>query len=203
MARQIKLPDRLENSQDTPSVIKATFDVIAEKGLGKTSLSLVAKRLQVPAKDLYKNYGSVQGVIDLFLTQVDQAMLDYISPETASKRDTYFDMLMSRFDKLQEHRVGVQRWLKDMAKHPILLASVLKRWEKSLSLMLDIAQDSPVFPLKKIGLAGIYGLALREWIQDESPDMEKTMAIIDKSLGRADYLVARFMTKSSKMNTTV
>src|SRR5688572_17774188 len=174
-------------------IFRATFDMIAEKGLGKTRLSALVQQTKIPLKTLYAQYPSVCAIIDAFLDHVDAEMLRHTSPDTGSKRDLYFDMMMARFDTLQPYRAGVVRWLKDTSRHPTRVASLLKRWDKSLSLMLDVAKDSPLYPVKKIGLAGVYLVSLRAWLEDESPDMSKTMATLDKALAKAGYVVDRFL----------
>lgn len=177
-------------------VIAATFELIADKGLGKARLSTLATRFKQPLPRFYAEYPSIESILHRFIDQVDQAMLANTGDiGTSTKRDIYFDMLMSRFDALQEHRPGVKRWLEELPKHPGLWAATMKRWDQSLSLMLDVAQDSPLFPVKKVGLAGIYFMALRAWLEDETPDMAKTMVSIDKFLEKADRFVGTFLTK--------
>jgi len=179
-------------------VFKALFDRIAEKGMGKARLSDLATGFKVSLTDFYAVYPSVQAILDKFLNHIDQRMIESAALDSESdKRDIYFDLLMSRFDTLQEYRAGATRWLSDLSKHPLLWAGLLKRWEVSLSLMLDIAKDSPVFPIKKIGLGVVYLAALREWIKDDSTDLSKTMVSIDKSLTKAQDFTQKYLTKKS------
>lgn len=189
--KQAKFPSQQE-------VIAATFGMIAEKGLGKVKLSSLARKFKVPLTEFYAVYPTVESVLHCYIDQVDAMMIESVDPDyetNGTKRDLYFDMFMSRFDALQEHRDGVKRWLAELPKHPTLWATTLKRWDQSLSLMLDMAQDSPLFPVKKIGLAGIYLATMRAWMQDETPDMAQTMVSIDKSLAKADNFVASFLTR--------
>jgi ubiquinone biosynthesis protein COQ9 len=176
------------------AVVKACFEMIAEKGLGKTRLSALAAQFNVPLRTFYDRYPSVEAILTRFIDQVDATMLDQIGrTEGTPKRDLYFDMMMARFDALQTHRAGVKRWLAELPKQPTLWAGTLKRWDQSISLMLDIAKDSPLFPIKKIGLAGIYTVSLKSWMKDESADMAKTMAALDGALSRGETIIQRFM----------
>lgn len=192
----------LQKTQAFPSqdrVIATTFDMIAEKGLGKTRLSELAKRLNVSLAELYRQYPTINAIIAAFMDHIDQEMIRNASP-TTEKRDLYFDLMMGRLDKMQEHRPGMVRWLQDMSKQPALWPDVLKRWDQSLSLMLDIAQDSPVFPVKKLGLAAIYATTLQTWVKDDNQDMSKTMAKLDQNLGRVHDFAQKYLTKK-KRNT--
>jgi ubiquinone biosynthesis protein COQ9 len=185
-------------SLDEKKVFRTTFATVAERGLAKTRLSALARDLKIPLKNMHAHYGTVDGIIAAFLDHVDGEMVKNVSAGTV-KRDLYFDMMMARFDALQPYRDGVVRALKDVGQHPLLLATLLARWNRSLSLMLDIAGDSPVYPVKKIGLAGVYLAALKAWVGDDSPDMAKTMAALDRALAKAGSVVERFL-KPNKTN---
>lgn len=182
---------------DEDKVIKAAFDLIAEKGLGKARLSAIAVKLKTPLPLLYAIYPTVESIIHKFLDDVDRRMMDAMpaNPADMAKRDIYFDLLMTRFDALQAYRAGVVRWLQDLPKHPDLWIPTLKRWDQSLSLMLDIAQDSPLFPVKKIGLMAVYSAGLRAWMKDDTESLDKTMVAVDKNLGKADSFTRTFLQK--------
>ena len=100
-------------------VIEATFALIAEKGLAKLRLSTLAKTFGLSLAEFRNEYPSVETILTDFIDQVDAEMLDNVSNDgDMSKRDLYFDMLMSRFDSLQVHRDGVVRWLNELPKCP-------------------------------------------------------------------------------------
>ena len=179
-------------SQET--VFQAMFDRIAAKGFGKTRISDLAEGFGVELAEFHAIYPSTESILFSFLNMIDQRMIEEASLDGNAKRDLYFDMLMSRFDTLEEYGPGVKAWLRDVIKNPFQLASLLKRWEKTLSLMLDIAKDSPVFPIKKIGLGLVYLSSLRAWINDDG-SMDKTMVAVDQALQKAEDFGDRFMTK--------
>ena len=61
----------------------------------------------------------------------------------------------------------------------------------SMSIILnsaDISTNGITGTLKINGLAAIYLNTLRIWLKDETKDMSKTMAALDKSLSQADNL---------------
>jgi COQ9 len=191
----VKKPSEVPSLEDMFQIV---FDTIAERGLGRTRLSHIAYEHNIPFADLYAAYPSIEDVLYMFLDKVDADMVANVALSMDPKKDIYFEMLMSRFDTLQEHRAGVKAWLQETAKHPLLWGRLLKRWNTSLSLMLDLAKDSPVYLIKKAGLAVVYAASLREWMQDDSKDLGKTMVSIDKSLQKADKFVESFLTKKAK-----
>jgi ubiquinone biosynthesis protein COQ9 len=179
----------------------ALFDRIAQKGLGKVRLTDLADDLNIDAADFVTRYPSVSAVIDAFCDYVDVQMLAALpgaTGATSAKRDHYFDMIMARLDIFFRYRAGVVRWIHDSVRHPQLWGHMACRFDQSLSLMLDVAKDSPLFPVKKIGVAGIYLYALRAWMADESVDMGTTMAALDRALAKGEVVIDRFM----RPNTT-
>jgi ubiquinone biosynthesis protein COQ9 len=175
-------------------VFAACFNILALKGLGKVRLSAIAEELDVPFEIVHTHYPSVESILQAFADHIDQAMMDQVMGDSlSSKRELYFDMIMARFDQLQAHRSGTTRWIKELVKHPDLWRSTLCRMEQSISLMLDIAKDSPRFPVKKLGITAIYLTTLRAWLEDDTEDMAKTMAALDTALGRGEMVIKRFM----------
>ena len=55
-----------------------------------------------------------------------------------------------------------------------------------------IPANGPRGAVIALGLAGIYLYTLRIWVGDNSPDMGKTMAALDRALDRAEGLCNRF-----------
>lgn len=175
-------------------IIEAAFALIAEKGLAKLRLSTLARTFDMTLAEFRKIIPSVEALFDLFIDHIDAEMLDNVENDgTMSKRDLYFDMLMSRFDSLQMHRDGVVRWLRDLPKYPALWCHTLKRWDQSLSLMLDLANDSPLLPMKKIGFSWIYASSVKAWMDDDTTDLAQTMVAVDRYLEKGGMVVSRFM----------
>lgn len=200
---------RKKNASDSPfpdsdALLAATFALVAEKGIGKTRLTAIAKQLDLPVAQLYAHYPSVNDIFFHFIDRADQAMLAVAASaakENPPKRDLYFDMMMARFDLAQEYREGVARWLGDLPHFPQLWLATLRRWDQSLSLMLDLAQDSPLLPLKKAGLAGIYAATLRSWLRDDSADMAQTMVTLDRMLEKGGNAIERLVTRRKMYKT--
>lgn len=177
------------------AVFKAAFDMVAVKGLGKTRLSALAAQLKVPLDVFYTRFPTLETLLFSFCDAVDEHMLAQLNAgDMDTKRELYFDIIMARLDMFQKYRPGVKRWLEELPKHPTLWKGAVCRFDQSLSLMLDIAKDSPLFPVKKLGLAAIYAIAVRAWAADDAPDMAKTMAALDGALGRGETIIQRFMT---------
>ena len=176
-------------------IIDAALDMVAQRGIGRVRLSLLAEHFDVSVADIHAIYPDIISIWNGFMDRVDKDMLKGISSGAASnyKKDVYFDLFMTRFDVLQNHRAGVVRWLNDLPKHPDLWLATMQRWNKSLSLMLDVAKDSPLYPVKKAGLAGVYAYVQRAWMSDDTETLDKTMVALDRALQKAGSFTQTFL----------
>lgn len=117
----------------------------------------------------------------------DQAALDALQPEGAP-REKLFDLLMARFDQLQQHRDGVLALISALRTDPALAALLWGATLRSMRWMLDAAgvpTGGIVGVLRVHGLAAVWAYALRAWERDEGADLPATMAAVDRGLDRA------------------
>ncbi|MEQ9447880.1 MAG: hypothetical protein RLN70_03125, partial [Rhodospirillaceae bacterium] len=109
-------------------------------------------------------------------------------------RDRLFELMMRRFDVLNKHREGFRSIITATTRDPCGASVVACRLHHSLSSLLTAAGISTrgFIGLVRIkGLAAVGAYALRAWLKDDSADMAKTMAALDKALARAEA-VANF-----------
>lgn len=112
--------------------------------------------------------------------------------EDIPHRDRLFDIMMERFDVLNEHRQAIISILQDMRCAPKDSLTTLPHIFRSMGKMLDAAKidTSGLHGCAKIiGLTTLYIKTLWVWMDDESKDMAKTMAELDKNLGYAEKAV--------------
>ena len=98
---------------------------------------------------------------------------------------------MRRFDLLKTDRAAYRRLMRQLPATPNAFAALLCQLRRSLSLTLEAAGISASGlkgALRLQGLLAIYSAGLRAFANDESEDLAKTMAEIDKRLGQAQRL---------------
>ena len=103
-------------------------------------------------------------------------------------RDRLFDMLMARFDALQQHRAGVLSMMVALRTDPGTAALLYAGTLRSMRWLLDAAAipvSGLLGALRVQGLLVLWLYALRAWEQDDSPDLTATMAAVDRGLDRA------------------
>lgn len=110
-------------------------------------------------------------------------------------RERLFDILMTRFDIINEQREGVLSVLNSFKTDPKQALISLPYLGRSMTWMLEAAgldTSGIKGAIRVVGLKMIYLKALKDWMNDDGDDMPKTMASLDKSLGKAEGLVERF-----------
>jgi hypothetical protein len=130
-----------------------------------------------------------------FARRVDSAMLAGKVDADGSVKDKLFEILMRRFDALGPHKAAVKNMLADLPREPVAALCALPSLLRSMRWAAEAAgirTATPLAPLKINALAVAYLSTLRVWRDDDSADAAKTMATLDKSLGRLEALASSF-----------
>jgi hypothetical protein len=99
---------------------------------------------------------------------------------------------MLRFDALAPHKKAVASILADVPADPLAALTEARPLLRSMAWMLEAAGLSAAGLggcLRVHGLAGVYLATLRVWLGDDSSDLARTMAALDRNLRRAESLV--------------
>lgn len=177
-------------------VIDATLKLASERDWQDVSLSDIAGQAGVSLAAIHERFGSKQAILSAYAREVDAAVLgdrDSIDMN-GSPRDRLFDVLMRRFDELSRHKTAIANILDSYRCQPVNALCALPGLGRSMAWMLEAANVSAggwrgVVRVK--GLSAIYLSVLRVWLKDDSEDMAKTMAALDRDLARADNLLGR------------
>lgn len=173
-------------------LIAAALSLAEERGWRAVSLADVARRGEVPLADCYRLIPDKTALLCRLLAATDVHMLrDGAADPHDNVRDRLFDVMMRRFDALQSRRPGMIAILRDLPSDPGSALRLLPRLRRSLGWMLEAAGISAAGlrgAVRVRVLGGVYLCALRAWIDDETADMARTMAALDKALRRAERL---------------
>ena len=107
----------------------------------------------------------------------------------STQRGRLFDLLMHRFDVLQEHREGMLALLRVLPTDPLLTLTLTAATGRSMAWMLEAAgtqAGSLRGQLRVGGLVGVWLYTVRAWREDDSADLSGTMAALDKALDQAE-----------------
>lgn len=172
-------------------ILIQTLELTTELGWEFITLRDIAERADISLADLHTYYEDKMDILCAFGRMIDRKVLAEIEtpdPES-SHRDLLFDILMERFDAINEHRAAVISIYNAFRFEPKQALTSMPHLCRSMTWMLEAAGiDTNGFKgaARVAGLTGVYLKTVRIWVKDDSADMGKTMAALDKSLGGAE-----------------
>lgn len=174
-------------------IVETALRLAAETGWRDLSLAAIAAAAKLPLAKVYPVFSSKQAILDAFIRRIDAEVLAAEEPEAGEgrARDRLFDMLMRRFDALGPYRKALGNIIYDQARDPLAASCALVQLRRTLALTLEAAGLSSggirgAMRVKGLGL--VYLATLRIWLRDESADLARTMATLDRQLGRIDRM---------------
>lgn len=180
----------------TRNVIAAAFDLARQLGWAHVTMADIAQESGYSLAELHDRFDDKGDILAAYERGVTRRMLAQAAQEADSDpRDTLFDLLMDRFEIMNEDRAALLSVLEACRRNPAESLLGLPHLGKALKWMLEAAgmETSGWRGAARIaGLAGVYLAGLRAWMDDDSPDLAKTMAAIDKNLARAQSWAERF-----------
>ena len=173
------------------AIIESALTLAASRGWARVGLGDIAEAAEFSLAELRTEFSSKSAIVAAYVADIDRAVLDARDPEMAGRPATerLFDVLMKRFDLLNARREGVVAIMRSSPSNPegVLCGSLTLR--RSMRWMLEAADLSSAGlrgELRVNALCALYLTMLRVWLHDDSEDMARTMAVLDRRLGRLD-----------------
>lgn len=180
---------RAKKQNDDAVLYKTLFTLVEEKGWHALTLPLLARALKIKTATLIQHYADKNALLLGFRKYLDETVLAQAEETEAPLKEKLFDLLMARFDVLQDMRGGVTRLMGEIFLRPISAAflgfEAGPQMCCSMRRMLEVAgvpSGTPQSLLLSVGLKLVYINALRVWKNDGSADMAATMAALDRGL---------------------
>ncbi|MBT4043864.1 MAG: TetR family transcriptional regulator [Rhodospirillaceae bacterium] len=177
-------------------VIGAAMKLAGVQGWRDTTMADIAETAGLSLVELRNMYGSKTAILAGLIRQTDDIVLAGSGADMADEpvRDRLFDVIMRRLDALAPYRDGIAAVARDLTRDPGALACLAAGpGRRSLQWMLEAARIQPwglAAPLQIKGLGLVYASVLRVWLTDEGEDLSKTMAALDKALGRVESILS-------------
>lgn len=179
-------------------IIDATMQLAAMVGWRNVTLYDIARESGMEVAEVVDAVGSRNGIISQIAARADAAMLAAVDDDWPDEaiRDRLFTLLIARFDSLKPHREGLRAILASLPGDPMgALALMAGPGQRTMRLALESAGVSTsgiggALRMKALGLA--YARTFRTFLNDDSADLSKTMAALDKALSGLDRLAGRF-----------
>ena len=182
MARR---PDRAQQ------ILDAAMRLAAERGWRGLTLAEIAGAAGVSLAQLYAAFPSKAAILAGLTARVDGAVLAGAGEglEAEPRRDRLFDLLMRRFEALAPYKEGLRAVLYDAQRDPFAALAAAPGMLRAMAWMLEAAEipaDGLVGIARVKILAAVYLATMRVWLRDDSPDLSRTMAALDRNLSRAE-----------------
>lgn len=181
----------MPKKNDRPGrIIDAALRLAAQRGWHRVSLAEIAGEAGLTVLQLYDVFRSKTAILEAFHRRVDGAVLAGAAAEEGERpRDRLFDTIMRRFDALNPYKEAIKAMARDAWADPLATLCGAPSLRNSMAWMLEISGVSATGWQGRARanlLLGIYLSVLRVWLADDSPDMMKTMAVLDRRLRQAE-----------------
>lgn len=195
MAAKRKKIDAAPAATPEDAALDAALRLAETRKWSEISLPEIAEAAGLSLAEILRAAPSKPALMAAFARRVDSAMLAGKVDADGSVKDKLFEILMRRFDALGPHKAAVKNMLADLPREPVAALCALPSLLRSMRWAAEAAgirTATPLAPLKINALAVAYLSTLRVWRDDDSADAAKTMATLDKSLGRLEALASSF-----------
>jgi hypothetical protein len=143
----------------------------------------IAREAGLPLGEAYAVYRTKPGVLAGFTRQVNETVLSGGEAD-GTPQEKLFELLMRRFDALKPHRAALKVILRDSIGDPATLCGV----PVSLNAMAWMLEGAGISAAgwrgraRCLALTGAYAAVFRTFLEDDSEDLAKTMAALDRRL---------------------
>ena len=177
-------------------IVDALMALAAEQPFEDISISAICAEAGVSLADFRDAFPSKGAVLAGFSKRIDRIVLAAQTDDLAAEdpKERLFDVLMRRLDAMKPYREGLREVAQWLRREPLSALAVNQVVVNSMRFMLEAAgieSEGGAGALKLQGLALAWGRIMAVWLDDEEPELSKTMAALDRELTRGERIVAR------------
>lgn len=174
-------------------ILTAFIGSVAEAGWRRTTVAGIIEAAGVGLADYYREFDGKASLARALSRQVTADALAHLDGFEADDppRDRLFEVLMARFDALHPIKETVRAIVRASPSDPMLAVEMACATGHAMAQALDAARipsGGLLGPARAQALGLAYLSTVRVWLADDTPDMAKTMAHLDRQLGRLDRL---------------
>jgi AcrR family transcriptional regulator len=180
-------------SGERDKIVAAFLTLLAEKRIEQIGFAEIAEAAGVDLAQLRDQFPSVLAILAAYLKSVDRAVLAADVSDMADEppRERLFDVLMRRLEVMAPQREAVRSLVRSARRNPPLALALNAMAVRSQQWMLTAAAipaSGPRGMIRAQALAVMFGSTLRAWVDDEDEGLARTMAALDRALGRGQRL---------------
>ena len=182
---------------DKEKIFKTVFDYIEVNGFDNFSLNELSKQKKINLVKIENYFSSEYQMIDVFIKMINDQVYKEITDPGVDKtitKDTLFEFIMVRFDKLSPYKQGLIKIYAEERKNPRLLNFISKKIFNFIQTIFNLSGAKKNFILDKLSINTlflIYTYVFNTWIKDNTTEMSKTMSELDLCLSRAEMVIKK------------
>lgn len=170
-------------------IIRAFMALLAERPIEEIGFVDIAARAQLSLSDLRGEFSSTLAILAAHIKEIDRQVLAGGDSEIAEEpaRERLFDVLMRRLEAMAPYREAIRSLMRSARRNPPLALALNGLAVRSQQWMLaaaDIPASGPSGIVRAQGLALLFARVLRTFVRDEDKGLARTMASLDRELGR-------------------
>jgi AcrR family transcriptional regulator len=170
---------------EEPDLVALALELVAEGGWSRLTMAALAERAGLSLVEIYRLLPGRRALLARLGRRLDETMLAVDRSELLDMppRDRVLELLMRRIDGLQAHRAGIVALAHDLRADPCALLATLCGIDRGMTWLVDAAGIEATGLRRAVlrrALALAYARTLRVWLADETEDLGKTMAELDR-----------------------
>ncbi len=170
-------------------IIDALMQLTGERGLVKTGLADIAEAADLSLAELRAEFPGKLAILAAFSKRIDEAVLAQGPAEGEGPKDRLFDILMRRLDALTPYKPALRQMAKTARRSPgfaAVLHAMARRSQRWMHAAAGIGRGGVTGAIAREGGVLVFARTLSVWLDDDDPDLAKTMKTLDEALGRGD-----------------
>ncbi|MBX3536348.1 MAG: TetR/AcrR family transcriptional regulator [Chelatococcus sp.] len=176
------------------AVIDALMRLAADHQWRAISLVDIAREAGISLADLRDTYPSKGAILAGFTKRIDRIVLDNTTDDLADEpaRERLLDIMMRRFDALAPYKAALRNIARSLRHEPLAIAALNKLAANSQRFMLaaaGIPTEGTLGTLKIQGAVAVFARAFETWIEDNEPDLARTLARLDRELRKGERVL--------------
>lgn len=169
--------------------VRAALRLAAETHWGDLTLSAIAEEAGI-ALEQFHGITSKDSIADAVERYFDRAMSEGSFDSEDTPRTRLFDVIMMRFEAMEEYRPGLLSLMKWRQSQPARLLALIGARQSSADWALvcaglDRSEGLPK-PVKTTAIAWCIAQAEIAWRKEDSADLSRTMAKLDGELRKME-----------------
>ena len=135
----------MKNSSETEkNYIKKGFDLINDIGWDKFSIEKLSTKENISVRDLKVFFKCKYSIVDKFSIMIDKNIESKLRIEDfkdSSKKDILFELIMMRFDEMEDFKGSLVKILDVSKNKPLLISIITKNVMNTMDFFLELSNS--------------------------------------------------------------